>query len=600
MAFSTEEPKDVVWELSDLYSGPEDPAREHDQEQCRAEAERLVQDYEGRVGSLSPAELAVVLNRYEDLWERVRKLSSYAYLNFVTRTDQPGAGALYQAAREFEGEIREKTLFVELEWIRTGREEAEHRLRAPILDRFGHYLKRLSAYRDHTLSDAEEKILVQKEPCGTFAWKSLFEKILSRQRFGRMRRSESEVLSDFYHPDRESRRQAAQDLNEGLGEVEHLLTHVFNTLLLDKAVSDRIRRYDSWIEERNLDNEIENETVETLTQVVVSGYGLVRRYYRLKREILGYDCLFDYDRYAPLPQGEDRVYAWGEARDLVLSGFEEFSPLFSQTAERFFRGGWIHAPAAIGKKSGAFSHSCVPSVHPYILMNFTGRFRDVMTLAHELGHGVHQWMCRDQGFLNSGVPLTLAETASVFGEMLIFEKLLNNTRSPTERLRILCSKIEDAFATVFRQIAMHRFEERCHRRRRKGIEPSGEEFGDFWMETQGEMFGDSVTLLDHYRNCWAYIPHFVHTPGYVYAYAFGELMVFSLIRKYHKEGPAFVPKYQELLAAGGRRSPRFLLSRLEVDIASRNFWTQGLEFLEEIIAEAERIWSEHTSRDGVS
>ncbi len=403
------------------------------------------------------------------------------------------------------------------------------------------------------------------------------------------------MLSDLYSPEREVRETAAAELSEGLQSALLPLTHIFNTILLDKSIDDRLRRYPHWLSARNLGNEAGDAMVEALVETVCSRYDLVGRYYRLKRRLLGYEELFDYDRYVPVTAPVETTISWAEAKEIVLASYAAFSPEMADIASRFFTNGWIHALPMPGKRNGAFAHPVVPSSHPYVFLNFTGSRRDVMVLAHELGHGVHQYLARAQGLFNSETPLTIAESASVFGEMLVFRNMLKRTVSPSERLGMLCSKIEDTLSTVFRQVAMNRFEERVHSARRNRGELDTDFISNAWIETQTAMFGDSVRLLDHYRIWWSYIPHFVHSPGYVYAYAFGELLVMALYEQYQREGPDFVPKdlgfiskYLKFLESGGRDEPRELLLPFGVDLADPGFWDRGIRIIEELIAEAER------------
>jgi len=579
----------IVWRLEDLYEGPGDGDLERDKRHCLEEAQRLSDTYKGRVRELDPGQLLEFLRALENLRERSRKIATFAYLNFATRTGDSESSRLWQEAMEFNSRIQRDTIFFTLEWAEMDDESACRHIESPVSATYSHFLKSLRRYRPYLLTEPEERILAEKQPSGSGSWRSLFDKVMGRQRFGDRRRTESEVLSDLYHSEQEVRRRAAEDFTTGLEENAHVLTHIFNTILLDKSIEDRLRKYPHWLSARNLDNEIADEVVRVLVQSTTSRYNLVERYYHLKREILGYEELVDYDRYAPLPGRAQTRFSWDQARDLVLSAFNGFSPRMEQIARRFFDDRWIHAPVLAGKRSGAFSHPAIPSVHPYILLNFTGKQRDIMTLAHELGHGIHQYLSRSQGLFNSEVPLTMAETASVFGEMLVFEHLLQAMPSVEARLAALCTKIEDVIATIFRQTAMHRFEETVHSERREQGELSRERISEVWMETQHAMFGDSVRLLDHYGLWWSYIPHFVQSPGYVYAYAFGELLVFALIRRYREGGSAFVPLYLELLESGGKASPEDLLRPLGIDLTDPGFWTRGLDFLEELLHEAEHL-----------
>ncbi len=389
-------------------------------------------------------------------------------------------------------------------------------------------------------------------------------------------------------PDRALRRAAAAAFTAGLKDLRRTSTTIFNTVLADKASDDRLRHYPTWISARNLSNEVDDKTVDALVQAVTSRYDIVARYYRLKRRLLGLDELFDTDRYAPLPAA-DRHYPWEEARELVLDAYGRFHPRLAEIAGWFFDRRWIDAPPRPGKYGGAFSAGVVPSVHPYILLNYDAKPRDVMTLAHELGHGVHQKLSGVQGLLQADTPLTTAETASVFGEMLVFQDMMARETDPAVRLGMLTSKIEDSFATAFRQISMNRFEHAIHTARREEGELTAERFSELWLETQRAMFGDSVTLTEDYGLWWSYVPHFIGTPGYVYAYAFGELLVLALYARYQQVGPGFADAYIEMLSRGGSDWPHAIVAPLGVDLTDPGFWQGGLGILEGLVAEAEAL-----------
>jgi oligoendopeptidase F len=400
--------------------------------------------------------------------------------------------------------------------------------------------------------------------------------------------NESAVLALLYEPRRELRRAAAAGLTRGLEANRLVITSVFNTLVLDHAVDDRLRAYRDPMQSRHLANEISGEVVEALMAACDGAAAMVGDYYRLKRRLLGVDKLFDYDRYAPIFPSEAQL-RWEDSRALVLEAYADFSPRMAEVAARFFEGRWIDAEAREGKRGGAFSASTAPSVHPYVLCNFLGRPRDVMTVAHELGHGVHQYLSRPHGLLQQDTPLTLAETASVFGEMLVFDRLRRREKDDRRRLALLCDKLEDSFATVFRQVALTRFEQLLHRARREEGELAAERIGELWLAANRAMYGDSVTLSDGYRWWWAYIHHFVHSPFYCYAYGFGELLVLALYDLYRREGSAFVPRYLELLSAGGSEPPQRLLQRLGIDIEAPGFWQRGLGLLRTLVEEAETL-----------
>ncbi len=579
--------QDVIWNLGDLYSGPSDPQIDADTKWLREQVSSF-SSYRGKLAGLGPEDLLPAIGRLEEINERAQKLLAYAYLNFSTQTSNPAASALFQSRKELYSEIRRDTLFFELEWSKLEDSRAEELASGPLLSKYNHYLISLRRYKPHLLSEPEERILAEKGPAGASAWGALFDKMLSQLRFGEKKRTESELLSDIYSPEREVRKRAATELSDGLQSILLPLTHIFNTILLDKSIDDRLRQYPHWLSSRNLSNEADDAMVAALVNAVCSRFDLVERYYGLKRKLLGYDELFDYDRYAPVHVPAEVKTTWDEAKDIVLTSYGDFSPEMEKIALRFFKEGWIHAPVLPGKRSGAFSHPVAPSAHPFIFLNFTGSRRDVMTLAHELGHGIHQYLARSQGLFNSDTPLTIAESASVFGEMLVFRSVLKRTASPVERLGLLCSKIEDICATVFRQVAMNRFEEAVHNARRTRGELDPDFISSVWIETQTAMFGDSVRLLDHYRIWWSYIPHFVHSPGYVYAYAFGELLVMALYEQYLRDGPDFVPKYLAFLGSGGKARPEELLRPFGVDLADSRFWDRGMRIIEDLVDQAER------------
>jgi oligoendopeptidase F len=588
MEATTTGAEDVHWNLTDLYADPS--ALEDDLDTAAEEARQFADDYRGRVGGLAPEALAEALARYEALTDRMGRAFTYAYLHWSTDTNDSARGALLQHVREQYNQINQQLIFFELEWAQVDAERAESIMHHEALADYRHYLELEQLRKDHRLSEDEEKILSEKSVTGRSAWNRFFDETMGAARFtlDGETLTQQQILSKLYEPDRAVRRDAALAFTEGLQDHRRELTFVFNTVLADKASDDRLRNYDHWLASRNLDNEVDDETVEALVEAVTSRYNLVARFYRLKQQLLGLDELYDYDRYAPIGEADTR-YEWTTARDLVLSAYDDFHPQMGDVAERFFTDEWIDAALAEGKRSGAFSHGAVPSAHPYVLLNYTGKTRDVQTLAHELGHGVHQYLAREQGPLQAGTPLTTAEMASVFGEMLVFQRLMRHEDDPQNRLAMLVSKIDDTLATVFRQVAMNRFEQRIHTARREEGELSADRLSALWMETQEAMFEGSVTLGDHYRHWWSYIPHFIHSPGYVYAYAFGELLVLALYARYQEAGDAFADRYIDLLAAGGSDWPHELVAELGIDLTDLNFWTQGLDEIEALIGRAEDV-----------
>ena len=578
----------VRWNLADLY--PSEEALHQDLAHALTDAEAFETAWRGRVAGLTPEDMAEALGRLEKIQDRIGKAYSYAFLQWATDTSDERRGALLQHVREAYTRTMQHLIFFGLEWCKADDEQAARLIDSGDLTGYRHYLEVQRLQRDHLLTEPEEKILAEKAVTGSSAWNRFFDELLGGARFDLdgEEKTEQDVLSMLHQPDRSLRRRAALSLTEGLATHSRTLTSVFNAILADKAIDDRLRGYATWLSDRNLSNEVQDETVEALIEAVTSRYDLAARFYRLKRRLLGYDELFDYDRYAPVGES-DREYTWDEARRIVQAAYHGFHPRMGAVADLFFDGRWIDAPPGPGKRGGAFSHGVVPSAHPYILLNFAGRPRDVQTLAHELGHGVHQYLSRKQGVLQADTPLTTAETASVFGEMLTFREMLAHERNPANRLAMLVGKIDDTMATVFRQIAMNRFEQAIHTERRKHGELGVDRFGDLWMETQEAMFGDSVTLGEHYRRWWSYIPHFLHTPGYVYAYAFGELLVLALYARYLADPEDFPSRYLALLEAGGSDWPHVLAARAGVDLQDPALWRDGLATIEAWVTEAETL-----------
>jgi oligoendopeptidase F len=532
----------------------------------------------------------VSLKEFETLHDRLDKSYTYAFLNWCTNTIAPERGALLQKVREAYTRIGQTILFFEIELLQIQEDDFERLLAEPSVLPFRHYLETLALRRSHVLTEPEERILAEKSVTGPGAWSRFFDETLGAAtfRFKGKDLSEQEVLALLYESDRSTRREAALTFTEGLRSNLRALTYIVNTVLAEKASDDRIRGYENWLASRNISNEISDAAVDALVTAVTSRFDLVARYYNLKRNLLGLDELYDYDRYAPI-NGIESKYEWGQAQTLVLESYGRFHPLLEEIAGYFFEKRWIDAGLSPGKRGGAFSHPAVPEVHPYILMNFTGNTRDVQTLAHELGHGVHQYLARKQGSLHANTPLTTSETASVFGEMLVFERLLETESNSRAQLSMLMSKIDDTIATVFRQIAMNRFENKVHTARRTDGELSSDRLSELWIESQRKMFQESVTLGDHYSLWWSYIPHFIHTPGYVYAYAFGNLLVLALYSIYQSNRGDFPEKYIQLLEAGGSDWPHVLVGRLGVDLQDPEFWQHGLGEIEKLIGRAENL-----------
>ncbi|MEB2288119.1 MAG: M3 family oligoendopeptidase [Anaerolineae bacterium] len=582
--------EDILWDLSDLYAGVSDPQIEADIARASALADEFAATYRGKIATLDAEGLRAAVSAYENIVEMTNRLGAFAYLIWTTDAANARYGALLQHLTELEAQFQQKLVFFELEWVNAPDEFAQAMLGAAALARYRHWLEATRRYQPHRLSEPEEKVLAEKSVTGRSAWARFFSELLGNTRylFDGEELTQAAILAKLHVPDRDVRQRAAQAFTEVLRGQLPTLTFIFNTLAADKASDDRLRHYSSWIASRNLENEVSDDVVEALINAVTARYDIVARYYHLKRRLLGVDRLYDYDRYAPLPAAEGR-YEWAQAREMVLRAYARFHPRMAEVAEQFFVRSWIDAPPYPGKRGGAYSASVVPSVHPYIFLNYTGNARDVMTLAHELGHGIHQYLSREQGMLQQHTPLTTAEMASTFGEMLVFSDFMNRETDPAMRLAMLAQKIEDSFSTIFRQISMNRFEHGMHTARREEGELTSERLGAIWLETQRAMFGDSVEMTDNYGLWWSYVPHFLHTPGYVYAYAFGELLVLALFARYRQEGDSFAPRYLEVLRAGGSDWPEKTLAPLGVDLTDPHFWQEGLGEIEKLVAQAEAL-----------
>jgi oligoendopeptidase F len=590
----------VTWNLADLYAGPDDAALERDLAQALGRAEAFAQRYRGTInvaGGPAPEWLAGAVAEIESIVEQADKPAVYAGLLHAADARPAAHGALVAMTQERGSAIRNQLLFFDLEWIAVDDATAQRVVDAPACAAHRHYLTSLRRYRPHTLSEPEEKLLEETANTGRRAFSRLFDEVLSAMTFTvevdgvAQTLNESGVLALLHDSRRDLRERAARALTAGLREQSLLLTFVFNVVAQDHAQIDRLRHFADPMAARHLANEIDAATVDALITACEANADVVVDYYALKRRLLGLEALYDYDRYAPIG-GDAEPIAWPAARDLVLDAYGDFSPRLREIASLFFAERWIDAEVRDGKRGGAFSSSAVTSAHPYVLLNYLGHPRDVQTLAHELGHGAHQFLARPRGYLQADTALTMAETASVFGEMLVFERLRRQQRPARDRLALLCAFIEEAFGTVFRQIALTRFEQGLHAVRRREGELSSERIGDIWIEVNAALYRDSVVLTDDYRWWWAYIPHFIHSPFYCYAYGFGELLVLALYELYRERGAAFVPQYLELLAAGGSDAPAALLARLGVDIQQPAFWQRGLGVLRQLVEEARGLAAE--------
>ena len=591
--------EDVSWDLSPLVHGEGDAGADRLLDEAADRAQAFATTYAGRVAELTGPEFAAAVSELQAISELASRSGHYAMLRFSIDTADPQIGALMQRMQEKSTAIETQLLFFELEWAALSDEQADVLLHADGIDNARHFLRSARRYRPHLLSEPEEKILAEKTISGSSAWSRLFSEQVSALQVALPGEDEpvalDTALARLMSPDREVRRTSAEAVTEALAPGLRTRAYIFNTLLHDKAVDDRLRHYDNWLAARNLANEASDESVQALLTAVRNRYEIPRRWYRLKAQLLGIDRLADYDRMAAVTQDDEPV-DWEDAKELVLASYADFTPELGDPARAFFDDNRIDAPPRPAKRGGAFAAYTVPSEHPYLMLNYTAKRRDVLILAHEMGHGLHAELARPRGILEQGTPLTLAETASVFGETLVFGRLLDQAPTPESRLSLLAESIEGSIATVFRQTAMNRFEDLVHTARRKEGELALERFNELWAESQEEMLADSVQLTDGYRSWWSYVPHFISTPGYVYAYAYGQLLALSIYKRYIDEGRSFVPSYLELLRAGGSRSPEELGQIVGIDLADPGFWDSGLDLVEAQLEDAEAAAHEALAR----
>jgi oligoendopeptidase F len=586
----------TAWDLEPLVEGEGKEGVERRLADALARAQTFAASHAGKLAQLDGAALREAMSELAGIYELVARGGYYAALRFSTDTADPANGALLQWVQEQETAIQTTLLFFELEWAALSDERAEELLAGEGLDFCRHHLRNVRRYRDHLLSEPEEKILAEKALTGASAWTRLFEELSSAIEVQLPADADGAhgekvaldmALSRLALADREVRRTTAQAVTEALAPGLRTRAFLFNTLLADKSTDDRLRSYPHWLAARNLANEASDESVRALIEAVRGRYEIARRWYRLKAGLLGVERLADYDRMAAVTEDE-ASFPFAQAREIVLDCYASFSPELGTLAKRFFDERHIDAPVRPAKRGGAFCAAAVPSVFPYVLLNYTSRRRDVLTLAHELGHGVHFALAAPQGIFHQSTPLTLAETASVFAETIVFGRLLAEDSSPASRLALLAENLEDTIATVFRQVAMNRFEELVHTNRREQGELSVERFGELWADSQEEMLGDSVEVTDGYRTWWSYIPHFINSPGYVYAYAYGQLLALSVYERYEEVGQELVPRYLEMLAAGGSKSPEEIGAIVGVDLTDPGFWESGLDLVERQLTDAEQ------------
>ena len=577
------------WDLSDLYPGPRSDEVRRDLEQAAAAAEALHEEFAGRVGDLDGETLGGLIARYEAIKETLERLTSYAYLVYCTAMDDAETAQFFQTVREETTATESRLLFLTLELNRIEDDTLADKLKAPALARYAPWVRDVRAFRPFQLSDEVERLLLEKQVAGRAAWMRLFDETMAALRFSVRGEAlgSAEALTLLSDKDRDVRREAAQALGTVLGENVRTFALITNTLAKDKGIEDQWRGFERPISARNLGNRVEDEVVDALIAAVeAAAPRLAHRYYALKARWMGVDRLDYWDRNAPLPEDDDRTVGWDEAISTVLAAYRAFSPELAGIGRRFFDNDWIDVPVRNGKSPGAFAHPTVPGAHPYLLLNYQGRARDVMILAHELGHGVHQVLAGGQGLLMAETPLTLAETASVFGEQLTFRALLDGESEPERRRVMLAGKVEDMLNTVVRQVAFCAFERRVHEERRSG-ELTPERLSEHWLAVQSESLGPALRFHDEYRFYWAYIPHFIHAPFYVYAYAFGECLVNGLYAVYRAEPAGFEEKYLDMLRAGGSLRHRELLAPFGLDASDPAFWSRGLDVIAGFVDELE-------------
>ena len=582
-----------IWDLTDLYTDS-GTSIQLDLDTAKQQTEMLVQ-HEGRLSQMTGAELASIISEYQSVSERLSRIISHADLQFAADMANPQTGQHAQGMKEAISGFSSQLMFIELELAAMDEDDFQQALSDPDFYHFLPWLRRLRAFAPHQLETRLEQMLVERTPAGRGAWIRLFDETAASLRFAFQGTvvTEAEILNKLSDPSADIRKEAGQSLSGVMQDNQRLFCLILNVIAKDKEIDDRWRGFNRPVSSRNLANDVDDATVDALAGAVTARMpDIAHRYYQLKAGWMGADALPWWDRNAPLPGDDDRRFNWSDARQIVTDAFAGFDQPMADVAQQFFDRNWIDAEVRKGKASGAFSHPTVPSAHPYILMNFDGRARDVMTLAHEMGHGIHQVLAADKGYLMSDTPLTLAETASVFAEMLAFQTLVDKAPNDAARRFLLAGKVEDMLNTVVRQIAFHNFETAFHDARKSG-EVSAEALSDLWMQTQTQALGPAVRLDDSYRPIWAYIPHFVHTPFYVYAYAFGDCLVNALWQNYQEKSAAdkvvFSEQYIQLLKAGGTKRYNEALAPFGMNPADASFWNMGLDMIAGMIDELESL-----------
>lgn len=577
------------WDLTDFYQNIDDKNIELDFKNLKIRSEKFTKDYKGKISSLSGDDLYYAIKENEEISEYFGKISSFSYLNYASDMLDQKNTAFYQNSSDKISEISKDLVFFELEINKISETNIEKLYNeSEKLKKYKPFLRDVRIFKKHQLKEDIEKILLEKKSTGSSAWNRLFDETINNMKFpyDNKELNSSEIFNLLSSKEQETRKKSAKIIGETLGKNIRLFSFITNILAKDKNINDNLRNFKRPISSRNLNNFIEDEIVDNLALVVKENYkNISHRYYKIKAKLLGLEKMHYSDRNAPLSMDEN-LTSWEDAKKIVFDAYNNFSPELAKIGQRFFDNNWIDVGVRNGKDSGAFAHPTIPSVHPYLLLNYQGKVRDIMTLAHELGHGIHQILSSNQGYFMSGTPLTLAETASVFGEQLTFQEILKRENDPNRKKIIIASKVEDMINTVIRQIAFLEFERKVHDERKKG-EIATEKLCEFWMEVQKESLGDIFIFDNEYKYYWSYIPHFIHSPFYVYSYAFGDCLVNSLYACYKNGLENFEKKYLKMLEAGGTLHHKDLLSPFGLDASKPEFWQNGLDIISGYIDQLE-------------
>ena len=590
--------KPPTWDLTDLFSSIHDPKIDQLTNVTMQRTKIFREKYHGRIGELAtPSNMLEVIKEYESILSDFVLPQVYGELIFSVDSASSENGAFLQKVRSEAAEIFSQLIFVELEITNLSEQQLMLLMESEIIFEYRHFFEKLADWKINRLSEAEEQIVEMKDLTGRRAFVRLFEQELAGQKFKveitgeKKHLSQSEILNLLHTSESQDvRKRAAEAFTAGLHEKESVLVFIMNILAEDKKISDKLHKFSFPDQSRHKTNEAKPEAVEAMASVVEKHYNLVQQYYDFKKEVLGLEKIYDYDRYAPLEK-IDQAYTFVQAKEIVLDAFKSFDENFGKIAEVFFEKSWIDAAPGKGKRGGAFCEGATPTMHPFVFMNFTGSANDVMTLAHELGHAINFELSRKQTFVNYGQPLTLAETASIFAETLVFKKMVESIKDKKVLLGLYMQKIESIFASTSRQISMYRFEQDFHNNYRERGEMSAGEIGKLWRDRQGKMFGESLILTGGYDNWWMYVAHFIHTPFYVYAYAFGELLAFGLFEKAKEDRGEFAKKYIEFLEAAGSKSPQELADLFEIDLEDESFWESGMRTVEQYLIKAKELHS---------